>query len=140
MNVGRGKNMINPKNYDVRGNVITKISAHTPEQGQCKKLIIALGRSMRFFLNLSFALIIAFPVFSLFDWQGITTVGVIVYLIPVATTIIFFIAFLRLLKRIERYAANKRNIELVSSIIWEFNKSSLIRLATGKIPSFGDEE
>ncbi len=140
MNGGRGKNMINPKNSDVRGNVIAKRSAHTPEEGQDKKLIEGLGRSMRFFLNLSFAFIIAFPVFSLFDWQGIATLGVIVYLIPVATTIIFFIAFLRLLKRIEKYAAKKRNIELVSSIIWEFNKSSLIRLATGKIQTFTDKE
>jgi len=140
MNGRGGKNMISPKNYDVRGNMIAKGSAHSLVDGQDRKLVEALGRSMRLFLNLSFALIIAFPVFSLFDWQGIATVGAIVYLIPVATTIIFFIAFLRLLKRIEKYAAKKRNIELVSNIIWEFNKSSLIRLATGKIPTFTDEE
>jgi len=132
--------MINQKNYDIRGDGLAKRSVRPLKNEQDKQFTKNLGRCMRFFLNISFALIIAFPVFSLFDWQGIATVGAIVYLIPVATTIIFFIAFLRLLKRIEKYAAKKRNIELVSNIIWEFNKSSLIRLATGKIPTFTDEE
>jgi len=95
---------------------------------------------MRFFLNVSFVLMFAFSVFIIFDLQPMTTINVIITLIPLVTTIIFFLAFLRLLKRIEQHAAKKRNIELVSRIIWEFNKSYLIRSAIGKIQAFIEEE
>ncbi len=44
--------------------------------------------------------------------------------------------FLQLLKRVEKYAAARRNIDLVSRAIWELNKSLLIRLTIGKISTF----
>ena len=78
---------------------------------------------MRFFLNLSFVLMFAFSVFIIFDSQSMTPMSVIIVLIPFVTTIILFFAFLRLLKRIEQYAAKKRNIELVSRIIGNLTKA-----------------
>jgi len=95
---------------------------------------------MRFFLNLSFVLMLAFSVFVIFDSRPKTTLSVIIALTPLVTTIIFFLIFLRLLKRVEKYALRRRNIELVSRIIWEFNKSYLIRLVIGKIQAFIEEE
>ena len=132
--------MINQKNYDSRGDGIAKRSERPLKTEQDKEFTKNLGRCMRFFLNISFALIIAFPVFILFDSQWVTPVTMIAYLIAVIITIIFFIAFLWRLKRIEKYAAQKRNIELVSRIIWEFNRSSLIRFTIGKIQTFKEEE
>ncbi len=127
-------------NFKIRKGAIAKRSLRTLKKDQDKQFTKDLGRSMRFFLNLSFALVIAFPICILFDSYFVTPVGMIFYLIPVLTTIIFFLAFLRLLKEIEKYAARKRNIELVSRIIWEFNQSSLIRLTIGKIQAFMEEE
>ncbi len=132
--------MINQKNKTIRIDAMPKRSLRTSEKDQDEKIIKDSGRSMRFFLNLSFALIIAFPVFVLMDSQWLTSFTMIAYLITVITTIIFFIAFLRLLKRMEKYATQERNIKLVSRIIWEFNRSSLIRLAIGKTKTFIDEE
>jgi len=132
--------MINQKNYDIRGDGIAKRSERPLKKDKDKEFTKNLGRCMRFFLNISFALILAFPVFILFDSQLVTPVTMIAYLIAVIITIIFFIAFLWRLKRIEKYATQKRNIELVSRIIWEFNRSSLIRLAIGKIQTFKEEE
>ncbi len=127
-------------NFKIQQAAIAKRSLRTLKKDQDKQITRDLGRAMRFFLNLSFALMIAFPVCILFDSYFVTPVGIIFYLIPVLTTIIFFLAFLRLLKEIEKYAAKKRNIELVSRIIWEFNQSSLIRLTIGKIQAFIEEE
>ncbi len=127
-------------NFKIRKGAIAKRSLRTLKKDQDKQFTKDLGRSMRFFLDLSFALVIAFPICILFDSYFVTPVGMIFYLIPVLTTIIFFLAFLRLLKEIEKYAARKRNIELVSRIIWEFNQSSLIRLTIGKIQAFMEEE
>lgn len=132
--------MINQKNYDIRGDGIAQRSVLTLKKDQDKQFTKNLGRSMRFFLNLSFALIIAFPVFILIDSQWATPVTMIAYFIAVILTILFFIAFLWRLMRIEKYATQKRNIELVSRVICEFNRSSLIRLAIGKIPTFTEEE
>ena len=127
-------------NSKIHKGAIAKRSLRTLKKDQDKQITKDLGRAMRFFLNLSFALMIAFPVCILFDSYFVTPIGMIVYLIPVLTTIILFIAFLRLLKQIEKYAAKKRNIELVSRIIWEFNQTSLIRLTIGKIQAFMEEE
>jgi hypothetical protein len=110
------------------------------KKDQDKKFTEDIGRSMRFFLNLSFVLMFAFSVFVMFDSQPKTTLSVIIALIPLVTTIILFLVFLRLLKRLEQHAAKKGNIELVSRIIWEFNKSYLIRSAIGKIQAFIEEE
>ncbi len=123
-----------------RNGAMMKRADRTLKKDQDKQFTRNIGKSMRFFLNLSFALIIAFPVLVVCDPHPVTSIGVILYLIPVATTIIFFIAFLRLLKQIERYAARNRNIELVSRTIWEMNRSSLIRLTMGKIQAFIEEE
>jgi hypothetical protein len=82
----------------------------------------------------------AFSVFVIFDSHPKTTLSVIIALTPLVTTIIFFLVFLRILKGIEQYATRKRNIELVSRIIWEFNKSRLIRSIIGKIQAFIEEE
>ncbi len=140
MNPNEGTKMINQKNKAIRIGAISKNVMRAQEIDQDNKIIKDSGRSMRFFLNLSFALIIAFPVFVLMDSQWLTNFTMIAYLIPLITTIVFFIAFLRLLKRIEKYATQERNIKLVSIIIWEFNKSSLIRLAIGKTKTFIAEE
>ncbi len=136
----KGTKMINQKNNAIGIDAISKKPVRAPEIDQDDKIIKDSGRAMRFFLNLSFALIIAFPVFVLMDSQWLTNFRMIAYLIPVITTIILFIAFLRLLKRMEKYATQERNIKLVSRIIWEFNRSSLIRLAIGKTKTFIDEE
>ncbi len=128
------------KHHEIQEGAVNYSAEHTSEKGQDRKIARDLGGSMRFFLNLSLALIIAFPVFILFEPQNASPVSVIAYFIPVVITIVFFVAFLRLLKRIERHAAKRQNIELVSSIIWEFNKSSLIRLVTGKVETFIEEK
>jgi cellulose synthase/poly-beta-1,6-N-acetylglucosamine synthase-like glycosyltransferase len=136
----KGAKMVNQKNNAIRIDAISRKPMRNPEIDRDTKIIKDSGRAMRFFLNLSFALIIAFPVFVLMDSQWLTNFTVIAYLIPVITTIIFFIAFVRLLKCMEKYATQERNIKLVSRIIWEFNRSSLIRLAIGKTKTFIDEE
>ncbi len=140
MSAGREKKMINKKASKLREGEMAKKSTRNLKKDQDKRYTEDIGRAMRFCLNLSFALIIAFPVFFIFDPQWFTSKGVIVYLIPVVTTILFFLGFLRLLKTIENYAIRNRNIELVSRIIWEFNKSSLIRLTIGKVQTFIEEE
>ena len=48
-------------------------------------------------------------------------------LIPVVVAVLFFLAFLRLLKNIESDAAKQRDIELTTRVIGEFNKSWIIR-------------
>lgn len=131
--------MLNQTNQKTQEGAINTGAEQALERGRDRKIARDLGGAMRFCLNLSFALIIAFPVFILFEPQKATSVGLIVFLIPGIITLVFFVAFLRMLKGIERYAAKKRNIELVSSIIWEFNKSSLIRLVTGKVQTFIEE-
>lgn len=130
--------MPNKKNSKITDCAIS--SVRRLKKDQDKKFTEEIGRSMRFFLNLSFVLMLAFSVFVIFDSRPKTTLSVIIALTPLVTTIIFFLIFLRLLKRVEKYALRRRNIELVSRIIWEFNKSYLIRLVIGKIQAFIEEE
>ena len=111
---------------------------NTLPKGQRSKFIKDTGRSMRFFLNLSFASILAFTIAILFGSQPVTPVTVILALIFIITTT-SFLSYLHSLKRIEQYAAKERNIGLVSRIIWEFNKSCLIRSIIGKIQTFIEE-
>ncbi len=132
--------MFHPESYDIKGGAIAQKSLCTSEKDQDKKTIKDLGRSMRFFLNLSFLLIMAFPVFIIMGSQWITNLILMAYLILVITTIIFSIAFCSLLNRIGKYANKGRNIDLASRVIWEYNKSSLIRLAIGKTKTFIDSE
>jgi hypothetical protein len=95
-----------------------------------------IGRSMRFFLNLSCLLIVAFLVFLLSVHLPLTTESLMITLIPVVVAVLFFLGFLRLLKNLENDAAKKRDIELTTRVIWEFNKSWVIRALVGKIPAF----
>ena len=132
--------MIGKKNCKIPDRAFPNKSGRSLKKDQDKKFTSDIGRSMRFFLNVSFVLMFAFSVFIIFDLQPMTTINVIITLIPLVTTIIFFLAFLRLLKRVEQYAARGRNIELVSRIIWEFNQSWLIRTVIGKIQAFIEEE
>ncbi len=132
--------MFNRNHVKIREGAMAKKSARALKEDRDKQFTKDIGRAMRFCLNLSFALIIAFPVFFMFDPRDFNSMGIIVYLVPLITTIVFFIAFLRLLKYMENYATKQRNIELASRIIWEFNKSSLIRMAVGKVQTFIEEE
>ena len=132
--------MTNKKNGKIPDCAIPNKSARRLKKDQDKEFTENIGRSMRFFLNLSFVLMFAFSVFVIFDSQPKTNLSVIIALIPLITTIVFFLVFLRLLKRVEEHAVKKRNIELVSRIIWEFNKSYLIRQVIGKVQAFIEEE
>jgi hypothetical protein len=95
-----------------------------------------IGRSMRFFLNLSCLLIVTLLVILLSTPRPLTTEGLMVTIIPVVVAVLFFLGFLRLLKNIESDAAKQRDIELTTRVIWEFNKSWVIRALIGKIPVF----
>jgi hypothetical protein len=106
------------------------------EENQDAFLTREIGRSMRFFLNLSCLLIIAFLVFLLSVSRPLTAEGLMITLIPVIVAVLFFIGFLRLLKNLESDAAKERDIELTTRVIWEFNKSRVIRAIVGKIPAF----
>jgi len=91
---------------------------------------------MRFFLNLSCLLIITLTVFLLSLPRVLTPEGLIIALIPVIVAVLFFLAFLRLLKNLEQDAARIRNLELVTRVLREFNKSWVIRAIVGKIKTF----
>ncbi len=130
------KSKFNPKYYDINGNANDRNSLGVSENDQDNKFIQYLGRSMRFFLNLSFTLIVALLIFLMIETPQVTILTMILYFFLVITTIIFFIIFYRLLLLIEKSAAKRRNIDLVSRVIWEYNKSSLIRLAIGKTETF----
>ncbi len=108
------------------------------EENRDALLTREIGRSMRFFLNLACLLIIILFVFSI--PRPLTPENLMIALIPVIVAILFFLAFLRLLKNIESDAARHRDIELTTRVIREFNKSWIIRAAIGKIPSFKIEK
>jgi len=110
------------------------------EENQDALLTKEIGRSMRFFLNLSFLLIITFAVFLLSVPRPLTIEGLMIALIPVIVAVLFFVAFLRLLKIIESNAVKERDIELTTRVIWEFNKSWIIRAIIGKIKTFKIEK
>ena len=97
-----------------------------------------IGRSMRFFLNLACLLIIA--LFLLSIPRPLTLESLLIALIPLVVAVLFFLAFLRLLKNIESDAAKHRDIELTTRVIGEFNKSWVIRAAIGRIPTFKIEK
>ena len=98
-----------------------------------------LGRSMRFFLNLSCVLVVSFSAFVICVPRPMTPESVIIAFIPVIVAILFFLVFLRLLKSLENDASQQSNIELTSRVMWEFNKSWIIRSALGKIQTFIEE-
>jgi hypothetical protein len=97
-----------------------------------------IGRSMRFFLNLACFLIII--LFLLSIPRPLNPENLIIAFIPVIVAVLFFLAFLRLLKNIESDAAKHRDIELTSRVIGELNKSWIIRAAIGRIPAFKIEK
>jgi DNA-directed RNA polymerase subunit RPC12/RpoP len=107
---------------------------------QDKFFIEDWGRFMRFFLNISFTLTFTFPLLFLFARQWLSSVIISIYLSIVIIAILSFIAFFRNLKRTEKYAAQERDIELVSRVIWEFNRSILIRWVIGKTETFIKEK
>lgn len=110
------------------------------EENQDALLTREIGRSMRFFLNLSCLLIIILIVFLLSVPRPLTTEGLTLALIPVIVAVLFFLGFLRLLKNLESDAAEHRDIELTTRVIWEFNKSWVIRAIVGKIQAFKIEK
>lgn len=98
-----------------------------------------IGSYMRFFLNASLVLMISIPLFillDLLDLQQVTPRGLLLAGIPLVTAVFFFITSLQILKRIEKYAVATKNIDIVSNIISEYNKSYIIKLVIGKIDSF----
>jgi hypothetical protein len=96
-----------------------------------------IGRSMRFFLNSSLALMISssFSLFILLDLQKVTPMSLLLGGIPLVTAVFFFITSILILKRIEKYAIATRSIDILSNIISEYNKSYIIKLLIGKIDS-----
>ncbi len=97
-----------------------------------------IGRSMRFFLNVSCLFIVI--LFLLSIPRPLTPAALMIALIPVIVALAFFLAFLRLLKNIESDAAKNRDIALTTRVIGEFNKSWIIRAAIGRIPAFKIEK
>ena len=73
---------------------------------------------------------------DLLDLQQVTPRGLLLAGIPLVTAVFFFITSLQILKRIEKYAVATKNIDIVSNIISEYNKSYIIKLVIGKIDSF----
>jgi hypothetical protein len=108
------------------------------EEPQDAFLTKEIGRSMRFFLNLACLLVIILFVLSI--PQPFTPENLVIAFIPVVVAVLFFLAFLGLLKNIENDASKTRDIELATKVIREFNKSWVIRAAVGKIPSFNVEK
>ena len=97
-----------------------------------------IGSYMRFSLNSSLALLISssFSLFILSDVQQVTPMGLLLGSIPLVTALFFFINFLLMLKRIEKYAFATKNINILSYVTSEYNKSYIIKLVVGKIDPF----
>ena len=132
--------MIKQKDYRIQDCAIPHKSVRTLKKDQDINNTGHIGKAMRFFLNVSVGLMLAFIVLIIVGSQRLTPLSVMVATIPFLITLIFFLAFLRQLKRLEEYATKRRNIEMVSRIITEYNKSFLIRLVTGKVQTFIEEE
>lgn len=132
--------MTKQKDYKIQDCASPHKSVRTLKKDQDINNIGHLGKAMRFFLNGSVGLTLAFIVFITVGPQRLTFMSVSIATIPFLITIIFFLAFLRQLMRIEECATKRRNIEMVSRIITEYNKSYLIRLVTGKVQTFIEEE
>jgi hypothetical protein len=62
--------------------------------------------------------------------------GLLLGCIPLITAVFFFITFLLMLKRIEKYAVVTRNIDILSNVTSEYNKSYILKLVIGKIDPF----
>jgi hypothetical protein len=90
---------------------------------------------MRFFLNLSCFLII-FVTLLLCVPRPLVFEGLMLAFVPVLIALLFFVAFLRLLKDLENKAAEDKDIELTTRVLGEFNKSWVIRQIIGEIPTF----
>ena len=103
-------------------------------------LIRETGKAMRFFLNTSLILIILFAAIILLLPDMATLQNLIVALFAVLVSICFFLVFLRHLKKIEAHAAEEKNILLTSKVIWEYNKSWVIRTLTGGIKAFIEDK
>ena len=110
------------------------------EENLDSQLTRELGRSMRFFLNLSSSLIIFFTVFFLSIPQPLTAESLMIALSLVFVPLLFFVIFLRRLKILENKAVNEKNILLMSRVIEEYNKTWCIRAILGKIHAFENEE
>jgi hypothetical protein len=95
-----------------------------------------IGRSMRFFLNSIVFWIIVYSLALAITLRPVSLESLLIAGIPIFISVPFFLVFLVMLKRVEAYAAKRRNIDLVSRSIWELNKSALIRCTVGKIPTF----
>ncbi len=97
-----------------------------------------IGSYMRFFLNSSLVLMIssAFSLLILMDLQQVTPMRLLLGGIPLIAAAFFFITFLLMLKRIEKYAVTTKNIDILSNVISEYNKSYIFKLVTGKIDPF----
>ncbi|MCX5891131.1 MAG: hypothetical protein NTY36_17040 [Deltaproteobacteria bacterium] len=132
--------MIKQKDYKNQDCALPNKSMRTLKKDQDINNTGHIGRAMRFFLNVSVGLMLAFIVFITVGSQRLTPLSVMIATIPFLITLIFFLAFLRQLKRIEEYATKRRNIELVSRVITEYNKSYLICLVMGKVQTFIEEE
>ncbi len=100
------------------------------------ELVRQIGSNMRFFLNSAVIWIIVFSIALAITLGPLSIKSLLLASIPIFILVIFFLVFLVILKRIEAYAARKRNIDLVSRAIWEFNKSSFIRCLIGKLATF----
>ena len=132
--------MIKQKDYKIQECAIPNKSAPTLKKDQYLKFTSDLGKFMRFFLNSSVELMFAFSFLTIFVSQLMRPTSVIMVLVPLVTTIIFFFALFRQLRSIEQYASKKRNIESVSRIIEEYNKRYLIRAVMDKVRAFIEEE
>jgi hypothetical protein len=95
-----------------------------------------IGRGMRFFLNSAVFWIIVYSLALAITLRPLSLESLLLAGLPILISVPFFLLFLLMLKRIEAYAAKRRNIDLVSRSIWELNKSALIRRTVGKIPTF----
>jgi hypothetical protein len=98
------------------------------------------GSCMRFFLNAAAAIGTMISLCLLAFVHPLNLKILIVVSMPLAMSLLFFIIFLRLLKQVENFAAGRGDIGLVSRVIWELNKSFLIRLTCGRTPTFIKEQ
>jgi hypothetical protein len=94
------------------------------------------GSCMRFFLNAAAAIGTMISLLLLTFVRPLNLKILIVVSMPLAISLLLFIIFLRLLKQVENLAAGRGDIGLVSRVIWELNKSFLIRAAIGRTPTF----
>jgi hypothetical protein len=95
-----------------------------------------IGSGMRFFLNSAVFWIIVYSLAMVITVRPVTFESLLLAGLPILISVPFFLVFLLMLKRVEVFAAKRRNIDLVSRSIWELNKSTLIRCTVGKIPTF----